>query len=316
MGSNKNFSTMKTNVANIVGDTSSSFATKLGVFLNNAYRDSVERLKAHELFETYRSFTATTTANTSDYVVPFDFDLPIYVLDQTNKRELDIVTEDEYIQKFSRVYTTTGAPIIAIMKAQSAVRVQPTSSTKVKFVSSAGGDTTQMGFIRAISGSAEFYETVTFNGTASAGSSNSYDYILELGKDSTTTGQITVSYVTGGDTGSVLSPEQTESRYKRLGFYYIPAGSYDIEVRGTRQVSPMTQTNDFPIIDIADGIELKATAEAWRAKRQYSWAADHETLYERWMDRYVQQRIAGRMHQADIRPYPRSSDQYWTDNVS
>lgn len=303
----KDYATIKTIVGGIVGDTSSSFATKIGYYANNRYMDILDRLKTHGLFEAYRSFTASTTANTSDYVVPSDYDEAVTVLDQSNGRQLDVIEEEEYIQRFGRLFTTTGAPIVMIQKAESQVRVQPSSSSQLKFVSSSGSDTTQSGFIRGISGSAEFYETVTFNGTASAASSNSYDYILALGKDTTTTGAITVTYVTGSQTAAVIGPEQTEARYKRIGFYYVPAGSYDIDIRYKREVSPMSQASDFPIIDIADGIELGSTADAWRAKRQYGWAADHETLYERWIDRYIHERVSGLVHQFDIRSYDRDA---------
>jgi hypothetical protein len=301
----KDFEQIKANVGVVVGDTSSSFNTKIGVWSNNRYRDIIDRLKSHNLFEVFRSITATTTANTSDYALPFDFDQAVTVQDQTNSRLLDVISEQEYLERFYNICTTSGTPIVMIQKSDSNVRVQPASSTTVKFASSSSSDTTQSGFIRGISGSAEFYETVTLQGTASAASSNSYDYILALGKDTATTGQVTVYYTGNSVTAAVLGPEQTEARYKRAGFFYIPAGTYDIAIRYKRLVSPMSQASDFPIIDISDGIEIGSIADAWRAKRQYGWAADHETLYERWLDRYIQDRISGMVHQADVTPYDR-----------
>lgn len=309
----KSYSSIKTNAGGVIGDTSSAFDTKLGVYANNRYKDIIARLKAHNLFEAFRSFTASTTAGTSDYVVPPDYDEPITVQDQTNGRILDVITEEEFVSKYARLYTTTGGPFTMIQKAASQVRVQPTTSTKLSCVSTSGSDTTQNFFIRAISGSATFYETVSLNGSSTAQSSNNYDYILEIGKSASTTGAITITYVTGSGVASVMSPEQTESRYKRIGFYYVPAGSYDIAIRYKRQVEPMSQSSDFPIIDVADGIEIGTIADGWRAKRQYGWASDHETLYERWLDRYIQERVAGMVHQADVTPYPRRSDSTWYD---
>lgn len=311
MGTNKDFGTITANAGTIIGDTSASFKTKLGVFANNAYSDIIERLKSFNLFEGYRSFTATCTAGTSDYPVPSDYDKAVTVLDVTNGRQLDVISEEEFIQKFARYTTIPGAPICMIQKANSCVRAQPSASTTLRIVSSSSSDTTQSVKFRAISGSAEFYDSISLNGTTSAACTASYDYYLQIGKDGTTDGAVTCSFVTGGTVAAVISPEQTEARYKRVGFYYVPAGSYEMDIRYVRQVAPMTQTDDFPIIDVADAIELKATADGWRAKRQYGWAADHETLYERWVDRYIQSRISGMVHQADVTPYPRDTGNIW-----
>lgn len=304
----KDFSTLKTNAGNVVGDTSSSFATKLGVWANNRYFDIIERLKAHNLFEAFVSMTATTTANTRDYAMRFDLDDIVYAKDETNGRVLDVINEEEAIQKWGNNWTLTGSPIVLINKAESTVRVQPSSSSALRVVSSSSSDTTQSVKFRAISGSAEYYDSISLNGTTSACATASYDYYLQIMKDSTTVGAVTASYITGSEIATVISPEQTENRYKRIGFYYVPAGTYDIDIRGTRKVSPMVNTDDTPIIDIADGIEIGMIADGWRAKRFYGWASDHETLYERWLDRYIHQRISGMTHQFDITPENRSSN--------
>ena len=304
----KDFATIKSNSGAVIGDTSSSFSTKLGVFANNRYFDILDRLKSYNLFESFVSMTATTTANVRDYITRFDLDEIVYAKDDTNGRVLDIINESEWVQKFGDHPNTTGSPIVLVKKAESTVRVQPSSATTLRAVSNSASDTTQSVKFRAISGSAEYYDTISLNGTTSAACTASYDYFLQIMKDSTTVGAVTCSYVTGSEVATVISPEQTENRYKRIGFHYVPAGTYDIDIRGTRKVNPLVNTDDSPIIDIADCIEIGMIADGWRAKRQYGWAADHETLYERWLDRYINQRINGMVHQFDITPENRNSN--------
>lgn len=310
MSNQKDFSRLKTNIGNEVGNTSSSFATRIGVYINNRYFDILNRLAQAEAFELYRSMTATTTASTSDYIVPNDFGWPVHVIDRSNSRTLDVVTEMEWSQRYGTIPATTGAPIVLIMKSESNIRVQPASSTQIKIVSDSSSDSTYTTGIRGISGSAEYYETVTASANASAGSSNNYDFLVALTKSGTTTGKITFSYVTGGQTASIINPAETESRYKRIGFYYVPAGSYDIEIRYKRDLAPLSGDDDVPVIDIADGIELGAKSDAWRTSRQFAKAADFETLYERWLDRYINNRITNLVHQFDVRPYSRLTGDY------
>jgi len=305
--SQKDFNTMKGNVGTEVGDTSSSFATRIGVYVNNRMFDIVDRLRHHDLFEIYRSFTATTTAGIRDYSVPRDFDTPIYAFDETNQTQLAVITEREWMDRFFDTYFTTGSPTVIIMKADGNVRVQPTSSSTITAVSSSGSDTTQSIFVRGISGSAEFYETKTLNGTSSVATNNAYDYILELGKSASTTGKITITYTTGGETAAIISSESTEARYQRIGFHYKPSGSFDINIRYPRKVMPLVSTDEIPPIDISEGIELGAKADAWRTKRQFSFAADFETLYERWLDRYIFERQSSMINRTYPTPYPRDN---------
>lgn len=305
--SNKDFATIKENAGNVLGDTSSSFSTKLGVYANNRYSDIVERLKGHNLFESFVSMTATTTANVRDYSLRSDLDDIVYAKDDTNGRVLDVINEEEWVQRFGTAPNTTGSPIVLVRKGTSTVRTQPSTTSTLRAVSTSTSDTTQYVKFRAISGSAEFYDTITLNGTTSAACTASYDYYIQIMLDSTCAGKVTCTFVTGSEVATIISQGQTENRYKRIGFHYVPAGTYDIDIRGTRKVSPLINADDTPLIDIADGIEIGTIADGWRAKRQYGWAADHETLYERWLDRYINQRITGMTHQFDITPENRSA---------
>jgi hypothetical protein len=303
---NKRFLDIVTNSQNEVRDTSSSFTSICKEYANNRYFDIINRLITLNLFELERTKTISTVSGQRTYEMPFDFGEIVYALDNTSNRQLDVINEQELIQRYGISLTSTGSPVCVVLNGEGTVLSQPSSATKLKFVSSSNSDTTQIGFIRGISGSAEYYETVNLSGTTSGQSANNYDYFLQISKDSATTGAITFTYVTGGGNASVISPESLTQINRTIGFHYIPSGVFSIDIRYKRQIKPMVSNQDSPIIDIADGIEIGTKADAWRNKRQIATAADFENRYEMWLDRYINQRLANDVHQFDIQPQNRS----------
>lgn len=80
------FQTIKSNVATRVGDTSSTFLTIIGGYINQRY----ERLFKKFNFETIKtSYSFSTVAGTADYTLETGFGKELYVFDDTNK--LDII---------------------------------------------------------------------------------------------------------------------------------------------------------------------------------------------------------------------------------
>lgn len=306
MYSDKRFLDILNNVQNEVRDTSTAFTSIVKPYVNARYVDIINRLITLNLFEINRKTTLATVANQRTYEMPIDFGEIISVVDTTSNRVLDIITEQELVQKFGESLTTTGVPFAVVLNGEGTVLTQPSSSSKVRFVSSSASDTTQSALIRGISGSAERYETINLSGTTSGQTSNDYDYILQVIKNAVTVGAVTFTYSTGGGNVSVIAPESKTQRSRTLGFHYIPSGVYSIDIRYKREIKPMVDDNDSPIISIADGIELGAKADAWRNKRQIATAADFENRYEMWFDRYINQRNANMVHQFDITPYSRS----------
>jgi len=304
MASQKTFTNMKSNIGNEIGDTSSSFATIIGNKLNERYEDVIDRLVNSDLFEINRSVTATTTANVRTNPLPYDFGTIIECVNESSNLPLDVITEQEYIQRYGKNFNTTGTPFAIVEQQEASVRIQPSGSVTLDCISSSASDTTQSVFVRGISGSAEFYETVALSGTSTASTTNSYDYLLQVGKSATTTGKITIVYSDGVNVAD-LSPQIVSQRYKSASWVWMPSGSFDMAIRYKREVMPMVDDSDRPIIDIADIIEIGGTADAWRKKRFFQFASDWETLYERKLDRYINQRMANKVHQFQPIPYDR-----------
>jgi len=74
---NKNFSTMKTNCGNMVQDTSSTFATIIGTFLNDKYRDVWRRILWTDIIDD--DYTFTSVLDQAQYDLPSDFEEELYV---------------------------------------------------------------------------------------------------------------------------------------------------------------------------------------------------------------------------------------------
>lgn len=308
MASNKNFTAMKTNVGNEVGDTSSSFATRVGVYINNRYRDVIATLINADVYEQFRTVTLTTTASTRNYTMPFDFNGEIvYAQDTTNNRELEVMYEREWLQRFSTGLNVSSNPINIIPLADSTVRVQPSSASTLKILSSSSTDNTYNVFVRGISGSAEFYETISASGVSSGVSANTYDYVLQIHKAASTNGAVTITYVGDSAVASVISPQSNDTRYRRVGFYYVPSGTFTIDVRYRRELQPLVNDSDAPLIDVADIIELGAKSDAWRTKRFPDFANEFEQKYQYELDKYVYRYQSNKVNMMGVTPADRDA---------
>lgn len=103
----KTFSTMKTNVGNNVQDTSSEFATIIGNYLNNRYKQIRQRANIQIINDTY-SFS--TVAGTANYTLPSTFGKELYVRDSTNKINLPFISIQELADKYTDTLTSSGTP--------------------------------------------------------------------------------------------------------------------------------------------------------------------------------------------------------------
>ena len=302
---NKRFTDIYSAVGTECRDTSSSFQTIAKRYCNDGYEEILRRLIQANAVEQFRTLTLDTVSGTRSYTAPYDMGEVVYALDTTNGRELSIGTETDVYSKHSTAINTTGVPFLLVVRADSNFRNQPATSNTIRVVSDSASDTTQTVFLRGISGSAEYYESVSLNGTTSASSSNAYDYLLECAKSATTVGKITLTYITDTTNATVISPESYFERHKMLEFYYVPAGAYTYQIRYRRAIKPLSQDNDVPIIDVAQGIEYFGIARAWEYKRQLMTATHFMNKFEAWYTQYVTDISKAQVQQFDVMPYSR-----------
>jgi hypothetical protein len=125
----KTFAVMQTNVGNMVMDTSTSFATLIGVWINDKYRDVSRRCEWSKLIDNDYTIAVTAVAGAS-YDLPTLFDHEIFVADKTNGIILDRYNEGNWWRDRATAYTgaaiSTGQPLRYIIEREAAkIRLDP-----------------------------------------------------------------------------------------------------------------------------------------------------------------------------------------------
>ena len=277
---NKLFSTIYGNVGTNIQDTSSAMATIIKVYCNNAYREILRRVNWDGINPSYQF---TLVIGTQDYNLPTNFGKELYCYDNTNKLYIPFISLTELAEKFTDTLASQGE-VSRYTTFLDNVRVQPSSASTLSISSSATGDTTQtVHIVGEDSNNVELSEDVTLNGASAQTSSNTYLTIRSITKGASTTGRITVTSNAGAVTNAVLQPADLDYKVKKIRFHYIPGAAITIRLPYHVRPTALSDDNDVPMFDCADGIELGATASSWRYKRQMGKAQEFERLFEKWI---------------------------------
>ena len=280
---NKDFLTMKTNVGTRIQDTSASMATIIGTFLNKRY---FQVLRAINWQNVDYDYEFTTVSGTQNYALPDDFGKEISVRDTTTGVELARVDYQDLVTTYPDEVTDSGSPARYVIY-EDVVQAQPTAASVLAIVSSSSADTTQTILVRGITGGVETTESVTLTGATPANTTNSYTRIKGISKSATTTGSVTITSNSAAVTLTVMAPKVTESRYRLIKLHYVPTTSLVISVPYIIKPMPMTETNDYPCLDIADLLEIGAESDAWFYKRQGSKAIGKDTMFNIELQQYI-----------------------------
>lgn len=99
------------------------------------------------------------------------------------------------------------------------------------------------------------------------------------------------------------------ARSKVLWLYKIPASTYDLSLPYIISPTAMSADANIPMFDCDDVIELGATADAWRYKRQFAKAQDLDLLYEKGIINLIWDKVnqPNRVHLFNPSPYPRDT---------
>lgn len=300
---NKKFSDIYANVGTDVQDTSTAFQTITKRYINQRYF-TILRTVNWEVINS--AFSFSTTAGTQTQALPEDFGKELYARDTTNGVELAKGDLSELVRAYPDGLTTSGT-VERYAIYTDAVQAQPTSAAVVSIVSSSASDTTPTVFVRGIVSSYEATEEITLNGVTAATSSASFSSIKGISKSGTTVGAVTVSC--NSQTMAVLPPTIHESRYKVMFLHYNPSAVITIAMPYIISPAPMSDDDDYPVLDVADLIEIGAKADAWRYKRQFQKAQDMEGLFERELQRFIweKENDVNRVYQFTPTIYDKSS---------
>lgn len=281
---NRNFLSMKNKVGSNCQDTSSAFLTLVGNWINDRYFQVIRR--SNQLQASRIDYSIAVTGGTEDYVLPYDFETIVSLLDKTNKQRLTQIDLQEWVRDYHDSIDTTGNSVNYIIL-DDVVQNQPSSASVVTFVSSSASDSTQTFYVRGVVGGLEDYETGTLSGTTPVATTKSFSYIYAIGKSASTVGIITITANSGATAVGSLSRESLQMRYKKLRLAPIPANAITLEMIYIQKTLPMSQDYDYPTLECEDILEAGATSDALRYKRQYAKADYWENLFEKRMDDWM-----------------------------
>ncbi len=277
---NKSFSVIRGNVGGEIQDSSSAFSTLIGKFINRRYFQVLRSINWQNIQPDY---TFSTVASTQRYVLPDDF-----------SKEISCASDDTPLQKttLEKLYEVYGdisdsGIVERYCIIEDCVQAQPTSTSILTIKSSSSADTTQTILVRGISGGVETYESVTLLGTSDATTTNSYTRIKGISKSAVTTGFVTIDSNTAVVTQAIIPKETLVTNYKLIILHNVPSSVTTIALPYITQPMPLSQDYDYPVVDVADILELGALADAWRYKRQFSKAQTLELLFTQNLVQYI-----------------------------
>jgi len=292
---NKSYSQLKTNVGAEVQDTSSAFETITGRFINRRYFQILRAINWKEINVTH---TLTMVSGTQNYVLPDDFYKPVSAYDTTNSVKIQLIDLDELYRNYGSEITSTGSVERGVIY-DDFVQAQPTSASVLTFTSDSASDTSITVQVRGISDSVETYEEITLNGTSDVNTANSYTQIRGISFSAARVGKVTVTSNSAAVTNAAIPREWLETRYKLFKVHYVPTATATIDLPYIVKPFPLTQTYDYPRLDIADLIELGAIADAWKYKRQFQKAQYYELMFTQQLAEFIfdQENQSGRVQQ-------------------
>lgn len=301
---NKLFIDIYTNVGRNVQDTSSATQTILKGYCNNAYFEILRRLNWDSLNLDYYF---STVVGTQDYVLPSDFGREMYLYDATNKIYIPWISLPELVEKFPETLLTQGS-VERYTTFSDVVRAQPSTASALSIVSSSTADTTQTVRVKGTDANdIELDESVTLTGTGAVATTNTYKTIRSITKSAVTTGRITITSNSAAVTNAVLAPAVLDYKVTKCRLHQIPSSILTCRFPYHIRPFPLSNDNDVPGFDCADGIELGATMHAWRYKRQFQKATEYERLFEKWIvdAAWDMENKPNQVHLLNPKPYSR-----------
>lgn len=312
----KTLGLIKINASTDVQDTSSNIKTLAERYANRRYNEIYERFKSILGMQFVReSYQLSATAGTSKYALPDDFGEPIKVLDYTNNIQLNEIDPQQWVDRFglniaegSGINIDTSGEVREYFIIDSNVVNDPSSASVISFVSSSASDSSQIMYVKGIASGRITQEEVSLNGTTTASTTNSFTRVLSISKNADTAGIVTATSNSGAVEIANFSTDMREHRIKVIKLVRTPAQALTIQIPYVQRFLPMTNDNDYPVFDCGDQIEIGATADLLRYKKQYAKAADLDRIFEERVQDLVwsYENKPNKIHRTNPQPYPRS----------
>jgi hypothetical protein len=212
------------------------------------------------------------------------------IVDETNSQVL-VQEDEETLLIWDNERDDTGSVTHYSLDGVTNYEDQPSAASTIDIVSSSASDTTQKVRIKGVVGGAINYELLTLNGTSTVTGTLSFSEVLQITKDNTTVGAITVSDTTGSDTLALIPRFRYASEYQRINFYPVPDGVATLSVRGYRR--PLDLINDEDIPDLPENFHelviLGMQARAHEYLFDFKRSNELMTIMDARIDKFVRQ---------------------------
>ena len=298
---NRTFKDIYSNVGSNVQDTSTNLQPIVKRYINDAYADILRRVDFRMVEDDY-----SLTTSDQDNVLPYNFGKEIVVLDTTGNKELVYTDTQKYIKDYPTLAYVAGE-VTAYDIIERGYITKPSATSTLSVVSSSGSDAGGTILIRGISDSVEIVEELTTTGTTPVVTSNSYSKVTSFSKSGVTVGKFTIT--SGSDTLAVIPPQIVDYKVKILKLFQSPVSSITLQIPYNVEPQPLYNDYDVPLIDIADIIEMGATAKVLRYKRQYQKANQMDMQFEKLIVMYIfdKERNPNRNHFINVTAYSRET---------
>jgi len=259
----KTFNEMKTNVGNMVMDTTAAFATLIGRWLNDKYHDVWQKYHFSDVIN--NNYTLTLISGTAEYNLPSDFEVEMAVSDTTDGFKLGRMNERMWWENRTEAYsggTITQGTATRYVILQERIKSDGSGFGKIAFDPTPNNThTIAMPYKRKCE------DLISVTGTCTTDTANKV-----IASAST--------FITSGVKPGMRIKNTTDTTYSIVT-------SVDSETQLTVETDVCPDGNETfeiftsPVIrDIEYILECGAISEAWLYKRQYQKASDFLQKYE------------------------------------
>lgn len=243
-----NFLTLRKDVMEYLGDTSSTTETLVGNEINEAITELLNR----SLWRfAVRQTTITTTSGVADYYFPSDFDKTISL----TQREDDVQLSRVFIADFERLVPDptnmygAGRPKCYMELLDDRVLAQPSATAKVTLVSDSNSDLTYpKATVFGVSGGVDRTELVSLSAQNFVSTVGTFSKLYSITLNLSCVGTVAAYQATAGTNLLKIYPGELERAYRKFKLWPTPDGSYTIYLTYQAVGLPLVNDSDTPII--------------------------------------------------------------------
>ncbi len=209
------------------------------------------------------SVIATVNSDGSEVILPPYFDRVIAIRVDANLGGLAPTEAGLYFGISPTIFEQTGTAVGFSYLTPVGVAALPPTREKLSFVSAWGTDTQSVFVMGELRGS-EVSETVTLNGNVPVLTLNEYDTPITVAKE-ITRGDVTVTGETSGVQLVRILAAERERKHMRIWLQPTPEATVCL-VLGKRNIKPLVQNEDTPLLRDIQGILIAAASADMFAK--------------------------------------------------